>query len=163
MTGAGNVYTQTAGTTTVAGTLATAVVDDGGLVDFTSALTSGGPTGALSVGLGGVMEFGAGVDSGQHFTFADTTGTLELGSPANFAGVIYGFARGDVIDLVNTPVNGLSYSGNTLTVMNSTGIVAELMFNGAYTISSFSAVSDGNGGTDILDPPSAKLLAAGRH
>jgi hypothetical protein len=85
VTGAGDAYTQSAGKTTVAGTLAGTINDNGGLIDFTSALTSGDGTGALNVGAA-VLEFGGAVDSSHQATFTSSMGTLDLGAPLSFAG-----------------------------------------------------------------------------
>jgi hypothetical protein len=66
----GNTYTQTAGNTTVAGTLAAAIINvTGGTLDFTSALVSGGGTGSIEVGGNAIAEFGAAVDAAQTMTF----------------------------------------------------------------------------------------------
>jgi hypothetical protein len=97
-------------------------------------------------------------------TFAATTGTLKLTAPGSFGGTIAGFGNSDVIDLVNKQVTGLSYSGTStsgvLTVTGSSGTIATLAFTGNYTTASFTAVSDGNGGTDIIDPPTGHALLA---
>jgi hypothetical protein len=162
VTGAGDAYTQSAGKTTVAGTLAGTINDNGGLIDFTSALTSGDGTGALNVGALGKLEFNAAVDSSHHVTFTDVTGTLDLGAPGSFAGVINHFGGADTIDLLNTPVTSLSYAPatRTLTVHDGASIVVALTFAGSST-ASFTTASDGHGGTDILDPP--YVLAANGH
>jgi hypothetical protein len=95
--------------------------------------------------------------------FTASTGTLALTAPGSFsAGPITGFAGNDVIDLVGTQATGLSYSGSsttgTLTVSGG-GPIASLSFNGDYTTASFTAVSDGHGGTDIIDPPAGPKTA----
>jgi len=84
-----------------------------------------------------------------------------FGSPGNFDASITGFAGNDVIDVLNaSSLSGLSYSGSstsgTLTFVATDGsnhTVDQLQFNGSYTTSSFITVSDGHGGTEILDPP----------
>jgi hypothetical protein len=93
-------------------------------------------------------------------TFTDATGTLDLGAPSSFAGVIKGFSHGDTIDLLNTPVTSFSYSGDTLSLFDGSAHVAALTLGGSYTTASFSTISDGHGGTDILDPSSSHSLAA---
>ena len=148
-------FTQDAGTTTVAGTLAGATINaNGGLLDFTSALTAGDGTGALHIGAAGVLEFGSGVDSSHVVTFRASSGTLELGSAASFKGEIAGFSGSDVIDLLGTNATGFSYSGSStsgsLTLTGSSGTIATLAFTGSHSTSSFSLVSDGHGGTDIV-------------
>jgi hypothetical protein len=88
---------------------------------------------------------------------------LELGAAGSFAGTIIGFSGSDAIDVLNTAVTGLSYSGTstsgTLTVSGSGGTIAELKFSGDYTTASFALASDGHGGTDIIDPPYRRLRA----
>jgi hypothetical protein len=160
VTVAGDAYTQSAGTTTVAGTLARTINDNGGLIDFTSALTSGDGTGAFNVGAA-VLEFAGAVDSSHQATFTNSVGTLDLGAPGSFAGVINHFAGADAIDLLNTQVTSLSYApaSHTLTVHDGASIVAALTLAGSYTTASFTTASDGHGGTDILDPSTSHSLA----
>jgi fibronectin-binding autotransporter adhesin len=168
VTGAGNAYTQYsgttnlygtltaisdtqyAGTTTIAGTLAGILNDDGGLVNFTSALTAGNGTGALNVGSGGVLEFSAASDSSHTVDFTDSTGTLELNAPASFASTISGFTDGDTIQLVGETVTNMSYASNVLDVYNGTSLLAALNFTGSYTTANFTSTADGHGNTDIL-------------
>jgi hypothetical protein len=163
-----NIFLQNAGTTTVAGLLAAAQVDaNGGLLDFTSAITGGDGTGPVFIGASGTLEFDAAVDSSHAVEFTAASGTLSLTAPGSFQAVIANFSGNDVIDLVNTQITGLSYSGNTnlglLTVTGPGGTVAALEFGDpANTV--FTAVSDGHGGTDILDPPAGPNLALlGNH
>jgi hypothetical protein len=152
VTGPGDAYTQSAGATTVAGTLAGTVNDDGGLVDFISALTSGDGTGALGVGGGGKLEFDAAVDSTHEVDFTTTNGTMALGDAEAFTGKVEGFARGDTIDLLGSAATGLAYNTTTdiLNLSGSSGTVASLHFSGSYIASSFALASDGHGGTNIL-------------
>jgi hypothetical protein len=56
-------------------------------------------------------------------------------------------------------VTRLSYSSGALSVFDASTLVAALTFSGSYSSASFSAVSDGHGGTDILDPPGSRWLA----
>jgi len=172
------VFTQTAGTTTIAGTLSAAsfvqtagstnitgalvasTIDaEGGLVDIATALSKGDGVGALDIFSVGALELGA-ADSSHTVTFENQSGTLDLEAPASFAGTIAGFTGNDVIDLLNTSVTKLSYSGSgssgVLTVSNAGGVVATLAFSGKYTTANFVAVSDGHGGTDIVDPAGGK-------
>jgi hypothetical protein len=93
-------------------------------------------------------------------TFESTTGDLELGDPAGFSGTIAGFSANDVIDLLNTAVTGFTYANSTLTLSNGSTVVAALTLSGAYSQSSFMTVSDGHGGTDIVDPRSVSKSAA---
>jgi hypothetical protein len=149
-------YIQTQGETTIAGLLDAETVNaNGGLINFTAALTSGDGTGALDIGAAGMMEV-AGVDSSHTVTFEASTGALDLSAPGSFAGTIAGFSSADVIDLLDDPtVTSLSFSSGTLTVKDGGATVASLNFSGSYTTDSFAFGSDGNGGTYIVDPPSS--------
>jgi hypothetical protein len=159
ITGTGDSYTQTGGTTTIAGALSGAVNVDGGVVDFTSALTSSSPTGAMTIADGATLEFAAGADSSHTVTFADTTGTLDLGSPGSFASAINGFADGDVIDLIGTAATSFTYASNVLDVYDNTTLVAALHMGAGYSQASFSLASDGANGTDVLDPKTTSMAA----
>ena len=86
-------------------------------------------------------------------TFLDGKGTLRLESPGTFTGDIAGLQKGDMIDLLATPVTKLSYAGTTasgvLTVLNNGTTVAALSMLGDYTQSTFAFVGDGATGNDI--------------
>jgi hypothetical protein len=97
-------------------------------------------------------------------TFTDkSSGTLMLGTPGSVTTKMVGFGatdatHSDAIDLLNTVATKETYSGTAssgvLTVTNAAAAtVATLNFTGDYTTASFHLVSDGNGGTLILDPP----------
>ncbi len=74
-------------------------------------------------------------------------------SPGTFTGDIAGLQKGDMIDLLATPVTKLSYAGTTasgvLTVLNNGTTVAALSMLGDYTQSTFAFVGDGATGNDI--------------
>ena len=140
--GAG-AFTQTGGSTIVAGKLVAGTVDaDAGLVDFKSALTSASGIGALNIGSAGTLEFDASVNSSIGVDFAAAGGTLALGDAAEFGATISDFAASDAINLIGQTITGLAYSGSAasgvLTVKGSGGTLAELSFAGDYTMSSFS-------------------------
>jgi hypothetical protein len=112
------------------------------------------------IGAGATMEL-AGSYSGQ-VTFAAAAGTLKIDHSSSFSGKIGGqLAIGDVIDLVDITAGAsakISYSGNnspgTLTVSDGTH-TASIALLGNYSLASFTASSDGNGGTSVVDPPLA--------
>ena len=148
------IFTQTAGTTNVAGTLAAATINaNGGLIDFTSAITGGSPVGAMDIGANGALEFAAAVDASHSVMFMAGTGDLELANPAAFGGTIKGFVGSDYIDLLGVAVSAFSYAGTTtagtLSLTLSSGSAA-LAFAGNYTTASFATLSDGHGGTLLL-------------
>jgi hypothetical protein len=104
----------------------------------------------------GEIEFGAA--SAAHVTFAaNSNAILKLDNPLSFTGTVSGLTTGDYIDLTNinfadNPTLSFSSKTHVLTVTDSVSQVTDFItFKGA--IGSFSAQSDGNGGTYISDPP----------
>jgi hypothetical protein len=93
-------------------------------------------------------------------SFDGATGTLKIDNSASFSGKIAGqLAIGDVIDFADITAGAsakLSYSGNnspgTLTVSDGTH-TASVALLGNYSLASFTASSDGHGGTSVVDPP----------
>jgi hypothetical protein len=93
-------------------------------------------------------------------TFAGPTGVLKLDQSASFTGKIGGqLAIGDVIDLTDITAGAsatIGYTGNnspgTLTVGDGTR-TAHIALLGNYSPASFTASSDGHGGTSVVDPP----------
>jgi probable HAF family extracellular repeat protein len=92
--------------------------------------------------------------------FTGATGALQLDQSQNFTGQISGFGGQDQIDLrdvsysANTTLGyaaNNSNSGGTLTVSDGTH-TANLALLGQYSATSFTAASDGHGGTLITDP-----------
>ena len=150
--GVAGSFTQTGGSTTVAGSLgASSINANGGLLHFASAVTSS--VGALNIGSSGTLAFDAAVDAKQGVNFAAAGGTLALGDGADFKGKVSNFALSDAIDLLGQGITGLAYSGSAtsgiLTVTGSGGTIAALSFAGDYTTSSFTFASDGHGGSMI--------------
>jgi hypothetical protein len=120
-------------------------------------------TGSLVINKAGTLRVD-GALAGGTVTFTDkSSGTLMLGTPGSVTTKMVGFGatdatHSDAIDLLNTVATKLSYSGTAtsgvLTVTNAAAAtVATLNFTGSYTTASFHLVSDGSGGTLILDPP----------
>ena len=120
-------------------------------------------TGSLIINKAGTLRVD-GALAGGTVNFTDkSSGTLMLGTPGSVTTTMVGFgatdaAHSDAIDLLNTVATNKSYSGTAssgvLTVTNAAAAtVATLNFTGNYTTASFQLVSDGNGGTLILDPP----------
>ncbi|MBR0709080.1 FecR domain-containing protein [Bradyrhizobium liaoningense] len=113
--------------------------------------------------------------SSQDVTFANdsgTTGTLAIEHAADFTGTINGFAgdgtvaNSDLIDLKDIDfahLTGVVYTenadhlGGVLTLSDGTE-TANIKFAGSYSIDSFEFVSDGNGGTLVVDPPTGPTL-----
>jgi hypothetical protein len=96
-------------------------------------------------------------------------GILQLDSLMAFGGTISGFHLGDEIDLrglaFTSGTTNLSWTqltsganaSGTLTV-SSGAAVETLTLLGQYSQGSFSATSDGHGGTVITDPPAGAMI-----
>jgi trimeric autotransporter adhesin len=125
-------------------------------------VSSGGFTDATALS-GGTLEVASGSSAGA-ILFSDS-GTLQLDALMAFGGTISGFTLGDDIDLrglgftsgaINlswTPLTSGADASGTLTVSSGAAVVETLTLLGQYSQGSFSATSDGNGGTLITDPP----------
>jgi Ca2+-binding RTX toxin-like protein len=93
-------------------------------------------------------------------SFAGATGTLIIDNSSSFSGTIAGqLTKGNVIDLADITAGAnaiISYSGNnspgTLTVSDGTH-TANIALEGDYSLANFTAYSDGQGGTSVIDPP----------
>ena len=150
-----NSFTQTGGSTTVAGSLVAATINaDGGKLDFKSAITRADGVGALNIGSLGTLEFDAAVDHSHAIKFrSKTSGTLALGdAQARSREPSKDLPVADAIDLLGERITRLAYSttSGVLTVFDSTERIAELSFAGDYRTSSFTFASDGHGGDRIL-------------
>jgi hypothetical protein len=125
--------------------------------------------GAVSGGkatIEGTGEIAFGGPSAAHVIFAaNSAGKLAL--DAAFTGTISGFQSGDSIDLHNISFADnptVSYSSKThvLTVTDSVSHVTDtITFKGP--VGSFSAQSDGSGGTLITDPTPSPAIATVSH
>ena len=98
-------------------------------------------------------------------TFAGDTGTLQLDNSASFNGTVAGMNGQDTIDFAGidpTKVQAPSYSGDasggTLSVSDGTHM-ANIALLGNYLASTFTASSDGHGGTNVVDPPTTGQVA----
>jgi autotransporter passenger strand-loop-strand repeat protein len=126
------------------------IVSSGGFADATA--ISGGTLEVASGGTAGAILFG-------------NSGTLQLDALMAFGGTISGFhTPADEIDLrglaFTSGTTNLSWTqltsgangSGTLTVTSGAEI-QNLTLLGQYSTANFSATSDGNGGTLIIDPP----------
>jgi hypothetical protein len=91
-------------------------------------------------------------------SFAGDTGTLQLDNSATFAGTVAGMTGQDTIDFADidpTKVQTPSYSGaafgGTLNVTDGAH-TSNITLLGNYLASTFTASSDGHGGTAVTDP-----------
>ena len=89
----------------------------------------------------------------QDFTFASSSGTLQIDNPSSLPGTIFAFVPGDVIDLINigTATRATLVANNVLSVNEADGKVVTLKLSPTenYKGDVFAVASDGNGGTDI--------------
>ena len=113
-----------------------------------------------TVPTGGYVELGGSDSAGSvTVTFAGSTGTLKIDDASSFTGTVGQLAIGDVIDLADVTAGAsatIGYTGNnspgTLAVSDGTH-TASIALLGNYSLASFSASSDGNGGTSVVDRP----------
>jgi hypothetical protein len=162
--GAGYSLTD-AGMLTVTGTLVDAgsLASSGTLIDdgliqvahgvLTDATTLGG-TGTIEIANFGtvMLQSGAGHVT---FDFTDGTGVLELADPLGVSASITGFMHGDTIDLTGlaySSADSITYSNGRVFVYDAGVLVADLALSGLPAGATVALQSDGNGGTDIIDP-----------
>jgi hypothetical protein len=168
----GTLTVDTGATFTNAGTIETG---SGGTLVIDDAVIG---TGSGTIGSGGIMDFAAGVASGQTITFAAATGTLALGQSTLFQGKIAGISgSGDVLDL-----GGLTNKGNIIATHAGDAFETSAVFNsvsnttlltvtdethsastsitlvGDFAGTSWSLSSDGSGGVDVVDSPAAHAV-----
>ena len=144
----------------------------GGLLDLAGSVGGSGPMEIdLATGTSSTLELGQGGTEAVAFVGLDPSssaqGVLKLDQPGSYSGTISGFALGEALDLAGLAPGTLtkSFSGNTalgtLVITNGASTVASLNFAGDYTHSSFTLVSDGQGGTDVqLVPPASETTTA---
>jgi hypothetical protein len=152
-------------------TIASAVDNTGQLIARSSTLTVDGAVTGSGV---------AGIDSGnldlastfnENVIFgAGATGTLELAHSEAYSGRIFGFSTSgkNALDLADiTYVSGTttaSFAGTAtsgvLTVRYSATDIAKITLDGDYLDSTFTASSDGHGGTKVVDPAAGQATAA---
>jgi hypothetical protein len=121
----------------------------------------------------GEVEYEGAASAGTTFA-AGSTGELILDDAAQYTGTVVGFGKNtsQSIDLPNVQFATLSKSylpaspnaSGTLTVKDTAGDIAHIKLSGTYTLSNFTFVDDGNGGTLITDPPvdqKAHTIASG--
>jgi hypothetical protein len=162
---ASSVTVASAGHLIGAGTVAAAVTNSGtiesttSLLDVTGAVTG---TGTLKIDAGTTLEVGRTVASSQTAVFASTTGTLSLDQPLNFAGSITDFTGSDQIYLGGQTITGFggyNTATHVLTVLGTgNATIAQLTFNGSYTLGNFSV---SNNGLYVLDPPVTAATTGG--
>jgi hypothetical protein len=164
VTNAGLIETTGSGVLTIAGALANSgtVSANGGTLTVNAAVTG---KGVATIG-GGTLDLASAFT--QNVTFTGTTGELELGKSQTYTGSITGFSKtgGTSLDLVDIGFVGASEvkgAGTTksgvLTVTDGTH-TAHITLKGDYTASTFTASSDGHGGTIVVDPRTKGAVSA---
>jgi len=127
---------------------------DGGTLTVNGAVTGTGSAMIYS----GTLDFTSSFS--QNVVFQKTTGQLELTQSQSYAGTVSGFSKtgGTSLDLrdigfvssTEATFSGTA-SGGILTVTDGTH-TAHIALRGDYTASTFTASSDGHGGTIVVDP-----------
>lgn len=183
----GNVFTQTAGSTTVnGGTLSASQINiAGGTLLFETALTSAAGTGAITLTNGGsfaefaaavagtgpitltqgnLAEFAAAVDSSEQVGFGGG-GTIRVDDGFHFAGTIFHFGSvGQVVDITNlSDANNDAHTSfdsatNRLTVFGDNGAVTLQLDAEDYT-----GVSWATHRMRQAAPPSPQAFCRGRN
>lgn len=127
----------------------TLLVGNGDTFRLTDAIFPDANTGTIDVGTHGTFDTGGSVGSSQVLDFIDATGVLKLRQPASFGATIGGFVIGDTIDLPGVTASAAAWSPGTLAVSNAGTALFDLAMVGDYTGITFTAATDGAGGSAI--------------
>ncbi len=136
-------------------TIATTNFQNDGSVNVTSGdhlLVSTTTTGAgtVSIGSGGIAEFGNSVAATDKVVFSDgQSDLLKLDAASTFAATVSGFQTGNTIDLAGYVATGATWSNGALHVTSASNPALTLNLAGNYAGATFKTVSDGAGGTNI--------------
>ncbi len=137
-------------------------VINGGLVTAqggTLALGSLTGNGTLAIAGGATLELNGRTGAGQTIDFTGALATLAIATEFDApAGTITGFAAGDAIDELGSPISGASFSqtsaaGGVLTLSYGGQTADTLILAGNFTGDVFLPSADGAGGTDITLAP----------
>ena len=135
----------------------TLLVGNGDTFKLTDAIFPDANNGTIDIGTHGTFDVGgsfglvASVGTSQTLNFTDNTGMLKLRQPTSFGGTIDGFRSGDTIDLPAAKADTAAWSPGSLTVSNAGTTLFNLAIGGDYTGITFTAASDGTGGTAIAE------------
>ncbi|MGO8498613.1 hypothetical protein ACC785_31890, partial [Rhizobium ruizarguesonis] len=129
---------------------------EGGNIKVNAELTGGG-----SAIIGDNSQIEVGLAANQRIAFAGVAGTLRLDTSSSFTGQISGLNADDFLDLADVSFGGtttVGYSGNSaggiLTVSNGSQEV-NVALTGNYLTTAFATLSDGLGGTLIVNSDNA--------
>ena len=161
----GGPSNSTVGTVTVLGKLQmngsdtiNATINDRGNINITQGqMTFLGPltgNGTLTISAGGVLDLENSAKTVTAITFGTGSGDLYLQQPADYAGVIGGFATGDQIELGGlTSIGGtfaVSASGSIVTITSGTGATDTLHFSSAQSAGSLTIGAGANGWLELI-------------
>jgi hypothetical protein len=136
------------------------IIVTGGLLTASQAITGAG---AVRIS-GGTADFASSFS--EKVTFG-ATGVLELAKSQSYAGTISGFSKTgatslDLLDIAFGAKTKATYVGTTtagtLTVTDGTH-TARIKLSGDYSATTFTAASDGHGGTTVVDTAGASASA----
>jgi len=135
------------------------IIVTGGILTASKAITGAGKVEITGATADFGSSFSEGVAFGSTSLSGVTTGVLELAQSQSYAGTISGFSKTgttslDLLDIAFGPKTKATYSGTTtsgvLTITDGTH-TAKITFAGNYTGTTFTAASDGHGGTTVVD------------
>ncbi len=130
-------------------TVGVILTDADGISQPASALIAIDPV-TIDIPAGSTTSLGT-IGSTRDIVFTGTGSTLDLTSPANFAGSITGFG-GNIIDITGISVASESFGLGTLSLLDGLGGVLDSLTisePGWITSADFHLATDGNGGTDL--------------
>jgi hypothetical protein len=138
-----------------------ALVNNGTIIAQGGALAIGATTGAgqLDIAAGATLILNGATGLGQAVAFTGPQATLALATEFDEPrGTIEGFATGDAIDLLGSPISAATYAATSpaegvLTLFYGNQIADILTLLGAYTNDVFLTAPDGAGGTLITVAP----------
>ena len=128
----------------------------------TENVMSGGTASGSTIQAGGRQSVHAG-GTASNTAFSGNGGVLTIAANAIMSGTVSNFVPGDIIDFVGISANGVSYSGDTLTLTANGTTVATLAVTTAGA-GHFTLASDGGGGSNVgfaANPPQVFLANGG--
>ncbi len=137
------------------------LVDNGNIYAFGGTLAVGSVTGFghLGISANATMLLDGPASAGEQVIFAGVNTTLEIAAEAYTPlGTITGFAAGDAIDYLGSPISAAVYNATSstlgvLTLYYGTAVAARLNLAGSYGTSTFLTAGDGRNGTLIEVAP----------
>ncbi len=139
------------------------IVNDGTLSAAGGTLMAGtlSGTGTLEIGAGATLALNGPCGAGQTVRFGGANATLAIDEDYFApAGTLSGFAAGDAIDVVGSPISSASFmatgaGGGVLALTYGGQVAARITLAGSYTGATFLTAGDGDGGTLITMANSA--------